>query len=56
VLILIEMKKIRKKHIIGFFVGLLTILIIEIRLNHQKYVDAFHDGYEKAHQSELKAE
>jgi len=49
------MKKIRKAHIVGLFVGLLAVLVIEIVLNHQKYLDRFNEGYGKAHQSELKA-
>jgi|GEM_PF-2146711 hypothetical protein len=49
------MKKIKKRHIIGFFVGLFTLLIIELSLNQDKYIDAFNKGYEKAHKSELRS-
>lgn len=48
------MEKIKKEHIIGFFTGILAVLIFEFTLNHQKYLDAFNKGYEKAHQSQVK--
>jgi hypothetical protein len=50
------MIKIKKGYIIGLIIGLLTVMIIEFNLNHQKYIDAFDKGYQKAHESELKTD
>jgi hypothetical protein len=47
------MEKFKKKYFIGFFAGLFSVLIIEFTLNHDKYIDAFNKGYEKAHQLNL---
>ncbi|WKK76274.1 hypothetical protein QYS49_02565 [Marivirga salinae] len=46
------MKKIKKKYVVGFIVGLLTVLTMEFLMNTEKYVNAFNEGYNKAHQSE----
>ena len=46
------MKKIKKEHIVGFFIGLLTVLIMELMINTEKYVSAFNEGFNKAHQAE----
>ncbi|MGM0581014.1 MAG: hypothetical protein ACQETL_10070 [Bacteroidota bacterium] len=46
------LKKIKKEHIIGFFIGLLTVLIMDLMLNTEKYIDAFNEGFNKAHQDE----
>jgi len=47
------MKKIKKEHFIGFIIGLSIVLIIDIMLHHQKYIDAFKDGYQQVHKSEI---
>lgn len=47
-----KMKKIKRKHIIGFFIGLLAVLIMDLMLNTEKYIDAFNKGFNKAHQAE----
>lgn len=46
------MRKIKKEHIVGFFIGLLTVLIMEFMVHTEKYVDAFNEGFNKAHKSE----
>lgn len=45
------MKKVKKEYFIGFIVGIIVVLIIEFTLNHQKYIDALNEGYEKANQT-----
>ncbi|HET8858767.1 hypothetical protein [Marivirga sp.] len=48
------MKRIKKEHITGFFIGLITVLTMELVVNTEKYVDAFKEGYNKARLSEIK--
>ncbi len=42
------MKKIKREHVVGFFTGLLTVLLMELIVNTDKYVEAFQEGFNVA--------
>jgi len=46
------MSKIKKKHITMFLIGLMTVLLMDLMLYTQTYINAFLKGYNKAHQTE----
>ncbi len=46
------MKKIKRKYVIGFFIGLLTVIIMEFMINTEKYANAFNEGFNTAYQAE----